>query len=66
MRAVLSIPLYCVFILHVLLIVSITYTTSLCVRFPTIGTTEAQKYCLRAKIDMASLNGTMRDPVLYR
>ena len=30
------------------------------------GSTEGRKWSLRAKIDYAHKNGTMRDPVIYR
>jgi glutamyl/glutaminyl-tRNA synthetase len=30
------------------------------------GTAFGQTCCIRAKIDMASLNGTLRDPTMYR
>lgn len=25
-----------------------------------------KEFCMRAKVDMSSVNGTMRDPVMYR
>lgn len=30
------------------------------------GSAEGQKCCVRAKIDMESLNGCLRDPTIYR
>ena len=30
------------------------------------GSQEGQRYCVRAKIDMQALNGTLRDPTMYR
>ena len=30
------------------------------------GTEKGQKFCIRAKIDMNSCNGTLRDPTMYR
>lgn len=30
------------------------------------GTEKGQKCCVRAKIDMQSANGCMRDPTIYR
>lgn len=52
------------YILHTYMYLYTIYWRSPCIM--DIGTPEGQAYCLRAKIDMTSLNGTMRDPVLYR